>query len=152
MLGPLTEITGFFVGDGKTLWLLQDAAGHVSETRNNSSPFTDLQLVVLVDGKTESGELIAVAIQRNQRGMVVGQHTVGNSAQRKFAQNPDGSSRLEVTGSFLANPGEPITGVGVTPDKLLPDLASDEDFLKTAGDLLIGNNEGKPSAAEPATK
>ena len=87
-------------------------------------------------------------MRRNQRGTVVGQRTSGTSAAKKMVKNPDGTSRLAPAGSFLADRVQPITGVGVQPDKVLPDSASDDDFLKAAREALSAAPGAQPDAAE----
>jgi carboxyl-terminal processing protease len=148
VLEAVTEVASLLVGPNRTLWFLKDTTGRVSEAKSRSPAVTSLPLVVLVNGQTRCGELIAVAVRRNQRGTVVGQRTSGTSAAKQMVKNPDGTSRLAPAGSFLADRIQPITGVGVQPDKVLPDSASDDDFLKAAREALSAAPGAQADAAE----
>jgi carboxyl-terminal processing protease len=150
-LNAQAEVAGCFVPQGRTLWQVRDKAGRVRQISNNGTPVTDLPLAVLTGTNTCCGELIAAAMQSNQRGVVVGQHTVGYSTQSELVNNPDGSSRTEVRGSFLTATGKLISGAGITPDRLLPDSASDDDFLKAARESLAKSGDS-PDAQPAATE
>jgi carboxyl-terminal processing protease len=139
----MAEVAGFFLPRGRVLWL-QETAGGLREIQNPVDSLTDLPLVVLVDRQTKGSELIAAAIQRNQRGTVVGQRTAG-SRPRNLIKNLDGTSRLVPWGALLIRPGQPISGVGVAPDKVLPESASDEDFFQVARQCLATAGKAPPT-------
>jgi len=93
----------------------------------------DLPMVVLVDGETASAaEVLAVALRDNRRAKLIGTATFGKGSVQKVISfttaeemDPDGKSRpraaVRITLARLIAPsGNPITGVGVTPDQLIP--------------------------------
>ena len=95
---------------------------------------TDLPMVVLVDGDTASAaEVLAVALRDNRRARLIGTATFGKGTVQKVISfttaeemDPDGKPRpraaVRITLARLIAPsGNPITGVGVTPDQLIPD-------------------------------
>jgi carboxyl-terminal processing protease len=148
----IAEIAGCFVGRDRILWLFQAGDGRPTEVRSPAAALTDLPVAVWVTAQTHAGELIASAIQRNQRGKIIGQHTSGTTASKRLVKDPDGNSRLEPVGIFLARPDQPITGVGVLPDTVLPASASEKDFVRAVRESLSPGSEGKPAAAERLQK
>jgi Peptidase family S41 len=105
---------------------------YTSTTGNAAS---DLPLVVLVDGETASAaEVLAVALRDNHRGKLVGTATFGKGTVQKVITfttaeevdsetgKPRPRAAVRITLARLIAPsGAPITGVGVTPDQLIPD-------------------------------
>ena len=91
-----------------------------------------LPLVVLVDETTQGGELLAAAVQRNHRGVVVGRRTSGRSSAKTKVKGADGTARMAETGVFLMDPDRPISGRGIEPDKALPAGATPEELVRAA--------------------
>jgi len=92
---------------------------------------------VLINERTAGTELVASALQRNHRAVIVGQPSSGVSTskgQREMVKNPDGTSRMLQRGTFLLT--QTATSSKVTPNKVLPESASEEDFLKAAREAL----------------
>jgi C-terminal processing protease CtpA/Prc len=110
-----------------------DANQVYTSTTGNAA--TDLPLVVLVDAETASAaEVLAVALRDNQRARLIGTATFGKGTVQKVVAfetaeeiDPDTGKRrpraaVRITLARLLGPsGTPITGVGVTPDQLVPD-------------------------------
>jgi Peptidase family S41 len=102
---------------------------------------TDLPMVVLVDGETASAaEVLAVALRDNQRAKLIGTATFGKGTVQKVvgfttAEEIDpetGKARpraaVRITLARLIGPrGNPITGVGVIPDHVIPDRSRQYD-------------------------
>jgi carboxyl-terminal processing protease len=80
--------------------------------------------VVLVDGNTASAsEILTAAIQDNKGGTIIGSKTYGKGVTQKTHKFEDGSAiKITETEYFRPN-GEPVNGVGVTPDV---EVADDE--------------------------
>lgn len=105
-----------------------------------------LPMVVLVDNETASAaEVLAVALRDNNRAKLVGTATFGKGSVQKVvafttAEEIDLESgkvkpraAIRITTSRLIAPrGNPITGVGVTPDHLIPNR---DRQLETAFDI-----------------
>jgi hypothetical protein len=96
---------------------------------------TDLPMIVLVDNETASAaEVLAVALRDNRRAKLIGTATFGKGTVQKVISfttaeefDPEsGKARpraaVRVTLARLIAPsGNPITGVGVTPDQIVGD-------------------------------
>jgi hypothetical protein len=110
-----------------------DANKVYTSTAGNAA--SDLPMVVLVDGETASAaEVLAVALRDNQRAKLVGTATFGKGTVQKVVAfttaeefdpetgKPRPRAAVRITLARLLGPsGSPITGVGVTPDQLVPD-------------------------------
>lgn len=82
-----------------------------------------MPLVVLVDGDSASAsEILAAAVQDNERGVVVGQQSYGKgTVQTHFPlQSINGNLRL-TTARFYSPSGRAMSGSGVTPDVRVAD-------------------------------
>ena len=92
----------------------------------------NLPMIVLVDGDTASAaEVLAVALRDNRRAKLIGTGTFGKGTVQKVISfttaeevGPDGKARpraaVRITLARLIGPsGNPITGVGVSPDQLM---------------------------------
>ena len=76
-----------------------------------------IDYVVLVNGDTASAsEILTAAIQDNNGGTVIGSKTYGKGVTQLTHKFDDGSAvKLTSTEYFRPN-GEPVNGVGITPD------------------------------------
>jgi len=122
------EIANEFIDEGLLL-IERDSSGR--ETLHRASPggrATDVPLVVLVDaGSASAAEIIAGAIQDNDRGILVGAPTFGKGSVQVTERLSDGSA-LQVTIRRWYTPSDRlIEGQGLTPD-LEVDM-SEEDIL-----------------------
>jgi carboxyl-terminal processing protease len=101
--------------------------------------------VVLVNGGSASAsEIVAGAIQDNERGVLIGETTFGKGSVQHVHTLSDGSE-LRVTIARWYTPGDrSISDNGVDPDIEVPtpaDLGGEEDTqLQTAVDYLLGRN------------
>ncbi|ACB76794.1 peptidase S41 [Opitutus terrae PB90-1] len=96
------------------------------------------RLLVLVDGETGgAAEIFAATIQREGRGLLVGDHTAGVAQQGNYYSHSIGANRLTLFGVFVATAefeladGRTIEGSGLTPDFLIirkpADVAAQND-------------------------
>lgn len=81
----------------------------------------EVPLVVLVNGETKSAaEMLAAAIQDHGRGVLIGETTFGKGFGKIWCELSDGSG-LYIKNHYWETPsGRSITGVGITPDILVP--------------------------------
>lgn len=84
---------------------------------------TDFPMMVLVNNRTASAaEVVAGALQQNNRALLVGQRTRGKGSVQFIFGLSDGSS-FRITGAIWLTPdGNPLDNVGLTPDiEMIPD-------------------------------
>ncbi len=132
VLPAIASVADLFLPRGRPLWLYEDAEGNRRVKKAATKQQFDLPMVVLVDGQTRGGELLAAALQRNRRAVLVGSRTSGASISRELVRNADGSSQLVVRGTFLQTPRKPISGVGVQPDVEVAEGQSPDAVLQAA--------------------
>ncbi len=84
-------------------------------TDERDGPFEDERIIVLVnEGSASASEIFAGAIQDHERGVVVGERTVGKGVEQEMITLPDGSLLLLVFQEWLTpdgrvvRPDEPI--------------------------------------------
>ena len=79
-------------------------------------------MVVLVDAHSASAsEILAAAIQENQRGLIVGQHTYGKGTVQTLFPLESVSAGLRLTTARFFSPnGRSMAGRGVEPDVSVP--------------------------------
>ena len=146
----MREVASAFLPQQSSLWF-ERRPGGVQEQRSPLPQVTSKPLVLLVNQTTQVAELLASAIQRNHRGTIIGQPTSGQSLKSgpgHLAQNPDGTSHFVQEGTFVFDPARNLDRV--IPDRVLPDSATDDDFMKAARESLVnsgGHTDAKPDAA-----
>ena len=110
-----------------------DEANKVYTSTAGNAAF-DLPMIVLVDSETASAaEVLAVALRDNRRAKLIGAATFGKGSVQKVVAFTTAEEIDEETGKvkpraavritlarLIAPSGSPITGVGVTPDQLVP--------------------------------
>jgi carboxyl-terminal processing protease len=84
---------------------------------NSDERSTDLQIVVLVDGRTAStAEMVAAALQGNKKAILMGEKTFGKGVMQEIHEFDDGSAVHLTVGEFFAPGGATINKKGVQPD------------------------------------
>lgn len=127
--------------------------------RGHSKPFTSGsfgakafagKIVVLTDSRTSgAGEILARLVQIEKRGVVLGDHTVGDGCLPAFHEF--GSSQLHFaygltlcTAELVMSDGQSLRGRGVTPDTLIlptqADIAAGRDPALSAAVALLGGS------------
>lgn len=152
-----TEVIGRFVDASAGPALLEDnwpRGGNMIELpiRNDGAPRYDGELVVLVDGNTASAaEIVASSLQHYDRATIVGQQTFGKgSVQRVYDFTTGDSLRLTVAAWFTPG-GEPLQGVGVTPDMIVDTTVPVEQLAPALADVFAsGVPAPHPPTATPA--
>lgn len=102
-------------------------------------------LVVLVDsGSASASEIVAGALKRNDRAMVMGMQTFGKGSVQSLFNLKDGSALKLTVAQYLTPKRISIQAVGITPDVLLaPSIIEEEAF-----DVVEGEGFGEKSLEE----
>lgn len=89
----------------------------------DGSTFTDLPMVVLINGGTASAaELVAGALKDHGRAIVIGQRSYGKGTVQLIFQLLDKSSIHVTTAEFFPPSRQTLEGVGIEPDiPMIPD-------------------------------
>jgi carboxyl-terminal processing protease len=75
-----------------------------------------LPLTLLVDtGTSGAAEVLASAVLGNERGELVGEHTIGRAAEQTLVKLPDGAALWLTTTRFLTPSGDPLHETGLEP-------------------------------------
>jgi len=117
------------------------AGGTIVETRNrdgiddaiNANPSTlyDGPMLTLVNGGTASAsEILAGALQDNERSTLLGHQTFGKGLIQTLTNLSDGSGLAVTVAGYVTPNGHDIQGEGIAPDRQL----SDPEPLAPGGD------------------
>ena len=121
----------------------------VTYTADPQKKITDLPLVVLVNrGTAGAAELVASAIQDNQRGDVLGDKTFGVGSVQKVIEVPDGSALILSIAKYYSPSGKAIQDSAVTPNILVAD-ADDDAALADEDETTTPSAEEKKTPKQP---
>jgi carboxyl-terminal processing protease len=125
-------VANLFLGKGNIGSLQGQKIEKVTYTADPQKKITDLPLVVLVNrGTSGAAELVASAIQDNQRGDVVGDKTFGEGSVQKLIEVPDGSALILSVAKYYTANGKVIQDTGITPNVL---VAANDDLIVISED------------------
>lgn len=155
-LPEAADIASLFVGK-RPLWRTRNAKGDVEETHgaHDEALWTGPVAVLIDHASAEGAELVASALQDNQRALVVGKRSTGagnvasavdlNRFPRDSQSVTNGMLKLTIATTFRAN-GENVTGHGVVPDLELPVAPA---FSSVSGPALVTFDSLPPMTLEP---
>ncbi|HJX37552.1 MAG TPA: S41 family peptidase [Anaerolineae bacterium] len=132
LLSSSIEIASEFVAEG--VIALEKGSNGLDEQHlaRGDGLATEIPLVVLVnDGTASASEIVAGAIRDHERGVLIGETTLGKGSVQSPVDLSDGSHlRLTIAHWFTPN-GQLIQGHGLAPDIEVPlteeDLANERD-------------------------
>lgn len=83
--------------------------------------FEEVPVVVLVNGRTASAsEIVAGALQDNDRAILVGSTTFGKGSVQEVIPLPGAAALKLTTAAYLTPDGDDINGSGIEPDVSVP--------------------------------
>ncbi|MGM0555442.1 MAG: MXAN_5808 family serine peptidase [Myxococcota bacterium] len=121
-------------------------------TRSGTEP--DYPIVVLVNaGSASASEIVAGALQNNNRGLVVGDTTFGKGSVQVLYEFNDNSA-LKLTIAQYLTPGDSsIQGKGITPDlRLVPVVVSDDEIDMFLSDNILREEDLNAHLSNEAVK
>ncbi len=111
-------------------------------------------VTIVNDGTASASEILAGALQDNQRSILLGSRTFGKGLIQSLTTLSDGSGLAITVASYLTPSGRDIQNLGIEPDRLL-DLpeplnpGGEEDRWLKDAELLIGANIDLQSLEKP---
>lgn len=117
-LSQAVEIANLFVRNG-IIVQIQTTDG-TSNRQASGETVTDKPLAVLVNGNTSAAaEVLAAALQDNQRATLVGQTTMGKGSVQVIRELSFGGALRYTAAYYLSPQGRSIDGLGVAPDVMV---------------------------------
>lgn len=114
-LASAVELLDLFLSD-KTLFYEKDRYGEKEIRSSSNTPLSDIQIFVLIGNKTASAaEIVASALQSNDRATIVGIHSSGKTTLGNYFELSDGSAIHLTTGEWLGVKKNSYIN-GITPD------------------------------------
>jgi carboxyl-terminal processing protease len=116
LLHASIEIARMWLQSG-TIVRTVDRSGESKISNANQQAITDLPVVVLVNGNSASAsEILAGAIQDNERGVVIGEETFGKAFVQSVHSLSDGSGIAVTIAHYYTPNGTDISEKGIEPD------------------------------------
>jgi carboxyl-terminal processing protease len=140
-----------------TLYMRDDTLKFVVNPRLTTFPGP---LAILVDGASAStSEIMAEGLKDLGRARIFGTHTAGAALPSLFEKLPDGDGFQYAIANYVSEGGQPLEGLGVTPDVETPitreALLAGQDPALDAAVAWIKQakpEQEKPEQKKPATK
>lgn len=127
------DTASLFIPSG-TLVGIETLDGTTTRTASGAT-VTALPLVVLVNGYTSSAaEVLAAALQDNQRATTVGQTTMGKGSVQVVRDLSFGGAIRYTAAYYLTPDGRRINGTGITPELIVGTAGEDDTQLLVAVD------------------
>ena len=136
-------VANFFLDDGDTVMYTSFKDG--SPRRGYATVASDqtrkyrIPLVVIVNaGSASASEILAAALQENDKAVIVGQQTFGKGVMQEMLPWQDGYIRY--TSSHYQTPeGNDIDGEGVTPDITVQEPPMSDEQIEEYYDFIYDN-------------
>ena len=111
-----TTIADYLLDKGSKIIITKDKKENEEITFAKQDKITDLPIVVLVNGYTaSSSEILASALQDNNRAKIVGVKTYGKGVIQNIYRLSDGSALKLTTHEYYTANGNKLNKIGITP-------------------------------------
>lgn len=133
LLESAIEIGSIFIKDGVIVHTVdRDHNKETFEVTSVDYAWYEKPLVVLINGGSASAsEILAGAIENNQRGKLIGTQTFGKASVQNIKPFTDGSAVLLTIAKYLTPSNNNIHSVGITPNIIVEiPTATIEEALK----------------------
>lgn len=98
-----------------------------SEAKNDNNEINCPMIVLVNEGTASAAEIVAGALQDNDRALIVGAQTFGKASVQTIIPLEDGSALKLTTARYYTPNGRSIQAEGITPDIIVPFVKSSED-------------------------
>jgi carboxyl-terminal processing protease len=149
LLEPAVETIGRFVPPGKAVLTIHPREGEPDVRRSEGEhPSQAWPLAVLIGHDTASGaEIVADALREHDRGVLVGEPTLGKHTIEAVHELPAGWAVKLSVSRFATASGQTEQGVGVPPDIGIPGSPDQEAGRMTPIDQLDPASDAALAAA-----
>jgi carboxyl-terminal processing protease len=138
LLDSAIGVSQLFLREG--IIVSEERRGIIQETHlaDNANAYSDIPLAVVVDSTSASAaEVVAAALQENQRAFLIGTKTFGKGSIQVVVELSDGSSMRITSSRWLTPDGEMIDESGLEPEyNTAPERARSEQILIDAAVIL----------------
>jgi carboxyl-terminal processing protease len=142
------ELANLFLGTGTITYVEGQKFPRKNFAADAKKAISTLPLVVLTNRGTASGaEVAAVALQKNKRATVVGEHTYGDASIQQPITMEDGSAVILSVAKYYSPDGKSIQDNGLTPDEQVVD--TDQAIGDPDDDTTVDQN---PNATKKPTE
>ncbi|OGH00259.1 MAG: hypothetical protein A2600_07225 [Candidatus Lambdaproteobacteria bacterium RIFOXYD1_FULL_56_27] len=119
-----------------------DAASIQTYKAHWFSDMTETPLIVLINsGSASASEIVAAALKKNQRAVVMGTQSFGKGSVQQVIPLPDGSALKITTQKYLTPGNLSIQSVGVSPHIEVDPYYVSEDFVRVTPQAADGNED-----------
>jgi carboxyl-terminal processing protease len=116
------DLANLFMNKGTITWVQGQKFPKKTYEADPKKAVSTLPLVIMTSRGTASGaELAAVALQKNKRATVVGEHTYGDASILQPVTMDDGSAVILSVAKYYSPDGKAIQDNGLTPDEQVID-------------------------------